>query len=1082
MKKKYFKYFVFLLLPLMSTSLFVDNVYAVEKAKCQAKVGLSKIQSLKVESLFKKGSHTYWNISVDGMTALCLDNTKHLNSNELVMQDACSISNNRAKQALNYCSSSGCDDAIIRIIAQTYTWGGTEQAAAEAVCSYNGKKDGLQRDICLKEQLTAGGGTAVDIYRSIASSSSSGAFTCWQNGNHQPVITKTPDKCKNFVCPPNTVEAGKDITKCVTNGKTFEVCVEEECGKEASCPGIEITLNGNLRPCRDDNTSSTSTFNEYFGVESIGATGSMNGKLQDVTIGSGKYCSLYCLEVEAEANLPGGLANPIRLGSAITWPTSPQTKWSQFGNRFPLTYHGKMECRLQVAPNLTHGESCMLDPKKDYSESRKKLSEAYNNNEKSKTAVDNANKRRTGHNSNNVTGVVDLAKIPDGDNKPYKYLDWINEKIRKEEIKNYEELVKQKEKGPNLFEEIRKTAADNETKARENYSKIWRKYQEDNRREPEYSCTNGGVLDKTTNSCSTGSKYAVCSADEDGESMSYNSSVAKCEYSESQIRDKKDKDNSGWWYDTIDEWKKAKETLNRKNDKYNAYIKELKGTMDLYNEIYLCATVVPGIFEDTCNGETCQFYNFQTSASMSYTDEGEYSASYDLVMEQEPVYSCTDCSKPVDMHKPDKVLKTDTLGGAWIIKSEGQTYFEDQIKLIEEKEFNIDSGDVIYKLPNDLYNYIDKDTLKWVHTKPENHNFETHGLSSDGKFLFSNLPTSFKNKVNKNYELRIENIKLGHEGQFNAIEAPELFTESYVCHYKVTAGKTDDPCTCPPGTKHAGMMLTKIIEQEKITCSEAILEYCDRDTPPPSCEENCEYFCESDPTIEITACVNEGHTKAWCEEKFCSNNPKYACPPDKGYKNEGMDITNCVIKRVSKGATLNEAKKYCEERLCDSDQLIIYRTIDLKNPFPSIDADGKTIANWPDVGAFNLNIHGRYPGSNWNSEKLVQSRIHTVKRAGEVIKDNAIYKTEPLYHIELDTAAIKAIRNYNKEKRDEGGYNDNKNLTCNRTIGSGILGAGCYSSFLHSPEYGADTTGAKSLCGNAKNSNDVAKCFSGGAS
>ncbi len=1072
MKKKYFKYFVFLLLPLMSTSLFVDNVYAVEKAKCQAQVGLSKIQSLKVESLFEKGSHTYWNISVDGMTALCLDNTKHLNSNELVMQDACSISNNRAKQALNYCSSSGCDEAIVRIIAQTYTWGGTEQAAAEAVCSYNGKKDGLQRDICLKEQLTAGGGTAVDIYRSIASSSSSGAFTCWQNGNHQPVITKTPDKCKNFVCPPDTVEAGKDITKCVTNGKTFEACVEEECGKEASCPGIEITLNGNLQPCRDDNTSSTSTFTEYFGVERVGATGSMNGRLQDVTIGSGKYCSLYCLEVVAEANLPGGLANPIHLGSAITWPTSPQTKWSQFGNRFPLTYHGKMECRLQVAPNLTYGDSCTLEPIVDYDELREDLEKAYKNNTKAKSAVDSANNYLSGH--TNGASITKLTKI-EGD--PYDYLNKDNESTRKDKISDYDKL--KDPNAPKLFEKFKTTAESNLSSAKSNVEAVWKKYCSDHyswSATASHSCTNGGTYSTDANgvgSCSVGTVQTSYSC-----SSGANLSGSTC-YCTKAYAKANDGGNTNWWEEAVKKWESAVNVLRPKYEQYKKYIELYKKITDLYNEIYLCGTVVPDIFKKTCNGPECQFYNFLTSAKMSYTDEGEYGTSYELGIEQLANYSCPGCSDPIKMLEPNEYIKK---GGKWIYDSESQKYFEDKIKNIEEKEFNIDSGDVIYKLPNNLYNYIDKDTLKWVHTKPENHNFETHGLSSDGKFLFSNLPTSFKNKVNKNYELRIENIKLGHKGQFNATDVPELFAESYVCHYKVTAGKTDDPCTCPPGTKHAGMMLTKIIEQEKITCSEAILEYCDRDTPPPSCEENCEYFCESDPTIEITACVNEGHTKKWCEEKFCSNNPKYACPLDKGYKNEGMDITNCVIKRVSKGATLNEAKKYCEERLCDSDQLIIYRTIDLKNPFPSIDADEKTIANWPDVGAFNLNIHGRYPGSNWNSEKLVQSRIHTVKRAGELIKDNAIYKTKPLYHIELDTATIKAIRNYNKEKRDEGGYNDNKNLTCNRTIGSGILGAGCYSSFLHSPEYGADTTGAKSLCGNAKNSNDVAKCFSGGAS
>jgi hypothetical protein len=1086
MKKKYLKYFAFLMLPLLSTGLFINDVNAEEV--CRGKVSLSRIKQLKVESLFNGGSHTYWSISVDGMTALCLDHTKHLNSGDLVMQDACSIPDNRSKQALNYCSSSGCSDSISRIVAQTYTWGGSEEAAAEAVCSFKGiKNNTLQRDICKKEQMTSGGGTAVDIYRAIASSSSAGDFTCWQNGNKQPVVTKTPIECKEFKCPPDTVEAGKDLTQCVTGGKTYEQCVEEECGEEAACHGIQITLNGELQPCVDNNSITTSTFNEYFGAEDINAHDSMNGRKQDVNIGSGKYCSLYCLETEADANLPGGLANPIHLGSAITWPTSPKTNTSKFGNRFPLYYHGQMKCRLQVAPNLTYGNSCELYPEDEYADFRKKLKESYEDNTKAKKKVDDANNRRTGHNSNNVPGVVDLTKIPNGNAKPYIYLDWTNENIRKKEIKTYQELIKaalaNNGKGPDFFEDLRKTAADNETKAKSNYEKIWKKYQEDNRKEPEYSCTNSGVYDKDTGSCSTGSKTPSCPADEDGVSMSYNSSVQKCEYGEVDIREKKDTDNSGWWYDTIEYWKGAKNALNDKNNKYNTYIKRLKKTIDLYNEIYLCATVVPEIFGKTCNGPECQFYNFLTSAEMSYTDEGdEYGTSYTLDMEQPANYSCPGCSTPVEMWKPDEVLQKDDLGGGWIIESKGQTYFNERIDLIEDKKFDIDSGDVIYKLPDGLYNYINKDTMKWEMTLPSGSNYVTHGLSKNGEFLFSNLPTSFKNKVGKKYDLKVENIQLGHNGQFVAGAEGVSMDNPYICHYTVTSD-TNKPCTCPPGTKYAGMMLTQIIADENLTCAEAQFEYCDRDSPPPECEENCEYFCESDPTIEITACVNEGRTKAWCEAKLCppgGNDPRHYCPND-SVKNKGMEITSCVIARVSKGATLSEAKKYCEDRLCNLDQLIIYRTIDLKNPFPSIDADETALADWPDVGVFNLAIHGRYPGSNWNSQKLVQSRIHTVKRGDRKVENNDIYKEKkPLYHFELDTAAIKKIRKYNNKQKDQGGYNDNQTLICNRTVGDDLLGAGCVSQFLHgdnSEQYGADTTGAKSLCGNAKTSTAVAKCL-----
>ncbi len=1091
MKKKYLKYFAFLTLPLLSTGLFVNDVRAEEK--CVAKVDrLASIASLKVESLFNGGSHTYWKISVDGAIAMCADPTKHLNSGTLVKQDACSTTT-RSKQALNYCYSAGCDDMKHRIIAQTYTWGGSLRSAAEAICSYNGvRKAGLERETCIKEESEGDTGL---IYNTIAHSSASGNFTCWQNGNNQPVVTRTPEQCKAYECPPDTVEAGKDLTECVNGGKSYDKCVEEECGEEASCHGIKITLNGSLLPCNDNNTSSTSTFNEYFGEDDINSHDSMNGRKQDVNIGSGKYCALYCLETEANATLPGGLANSIQLGSAITWPTSPKTNTSKFGNRFPLYYHGKMECRLQVAPNLTYGNSCELKPKVEYAEYRKDLKKALEDNIDIKKAVQDANKRRSGHNSNgpDISTLKDLQGV---DKKVYdEYLDKKNEEIRKKEIKTYEELIKaalaNDGNGPDFFEKLRKAAANNETTAKSNYEAIWKKYQEDNRKEPEWSCTNNGTYDKEKDSCSAGSKNPSCPKDEDDVEMHYNSTEKKCEYWEYDIRTKKDTGNSGWWYDTIGYWTNAKNKLKDKNKKYNTYVKKLKITVDLYNEIYLCATVVPEIFESTCNGPECQFYNFETLASMSYTDEGEYGGSHSLDMEQAADYSCPGCSTPVDMYKPNEVLGNQNLGGSWIVLPDGQTYFEDKIKDIEKKEFNIDSGDVIYRLEDYLYNYIDKDTNKWEMSQPSG-NYVTHGLSKSGEFLFSNLPTSFKNKVDKKYDLKIENIQLGHNGQFQA-GAEGVSMNEYVCHYRVTSDDLNTPCTCPPGTKYAGMMLTAIIEDNDMTCADAIFEYCDRDSPGPDCEENCEIFCESDPTIEITACVNEGHTRSWCEKEFCSGNPpggnppgggpKYYCPTDKGYKNGGMEITNCVISRVSKGSTLSEAQKYCEARLCNLDQLIIYRTIDLKNPFPSIDADEKTVANWPDVGAFNLAIHGRYPGSNWNSQKLVQSRIHTVKREGRTVQDNDIYKEKkPLYHFELDTATIKKIRQYNNKQKKEGGYNDNETLICNRTIGDDILGAGCKSAFVHNPIYGGDTTGAKSLCGNANSVTAVAKCLAGGGS
>ncbi len=67
---------------------------------------------------------------------------------------------------------------------------------------------------------------------------------------------------------------------------------------------------------------------------------------------------------------------------------------------------------------------------------------------------------------------------------------------------------------------------------------------------------------------------------------------------------------------------------------------------------------------------------------------------------------------------------------------------------------------------------------------------------------------------------------------------------------------------------------------------------------------------------------------------------------------------------------------------------VIYRVIDLNNPFPN-----------------------RTPGYNWNITGLVDRYITNNRN----VKTEAVYSTEPMYTIELDPALIKEIRNSNKD-------------------------------------------------------------------
>ena len=104
---------------------------------------------------------------------------------------------------------------------------------------------------------------------------------------------------------------------------------------------------------------------------------------------------------------------------------------------------------------------------------------------------------------------------------------------------------------------------------------------------------------------------------------------------------------------------------------------------------------------------------------------------------------------------------------------------------------------------------------------------------------------------------------------------------------------------------------------------------------------------------------------------------------------------------------------------------VIYRPIQLGSQavaFPSIDGDGRT------------------PGANWvGTTASGQSYVDAYITNNRGVSDYEVYNLEPLYTIEMTSAVIKKIREYNK---NVGDYND-FNLTCTN-------GKQCYSSFIHS--------------------------------
>lgn len=255
---------------------------------------------------------------------------------------------------------------------------------------------------------------------------------------------------------------------------------------------------------------------------------------------------------------------------------------------------------------------------------------------------------------------------------------------------------------------------------------------------------------------------------------------------------------------------------------------------------------------------------------------------------------------------------------------------------------------------------------------------------------YSNLPISNDAKKGIDIDLKLEEVTTGHNGRFKL--------NDYVCKYQVT----NNSCICPDGTLNAGKDLT--CKLDEMTCIEAQETYCDT-----------ELFDDDD-----------------CDRYKCKNSNNV------GGK---MDITACVLTRQKQGATLQEAIDYCDHVVCPLGIPIIYRVISLKNPFP-----GKNIAHR--VAGFNLEVVGRYPGANWNSEKLVKTQI--LNNRG--VKADEVYKKEPLYVFDLDAGVVKNIRAYNDNTSD--GYTD-FTLDCIESADKNETGTKCISKkFVHDRRYG----------------------------
>lgn len=258
---------------------------------------------------------------------------------------------------------------------------------------------------------------------------------------------------------------------------------------------------------------------------------------------------------------------------------------------------------------------------------------------------------------------------------------------------------------------------------------------------------------------------------------------------------------------------------------------------------------------------------------------------------------------------------------------------------------------------------------------------------------------------------------------------------------------------CPANTYHAGTnayywlansLITDNSLKEKalngVNSTEAIDMFCNNKTLEKF-DGGYEQIINEDGSAVLDDCLMAGVPLKQCQENAGKT---YKCTDGQGIK---TDVSYFVyLKAKEKGITnfdnepqmktmLESVKKenpYCNDSCYNGDKnskTFVYRTISLgdkKTSFP-----GK-------------NGNGRTPGSNWNSDSLIE-KIITNKQD--------IYNNEPMYEIELNYQKIAEIRNYNKKHS----YDDFK-LECDSN------GSSCVSEFLNSA-----SLNVKGKCSNVNN-------------
>ena len=348
--------------------------------------------------------------------------------------------------------------------------------------------------------------------------------------------------------------------------------------------------------------------------------------------------------------------------------------------------------------------------------------------------------------------------------------------------------------------------------------------------------------------------------------------------------------------------------------------------------------------------------------------------------------------------------------------SHGRIYIDNYKKAVESRTSTF-SSTIGYLLPSDFYQYVSKINKGWIR--------KLGGKFDSGKYIdtkSSHLYVSDKAIINKKYDLI---LNYGGLSAFKNKAKVNYFAGDYKCKYTPTQPNS----TCDPNEKthfvRNGVTITDGGPHGENCCSDIAKRYgtnstvykklveqgwcgapktdCDYNNPndfanklndptDKSAENgNCCNMVKNDPSPDAQAAY-----KKYCPSDIC-------CPGD--YNDDGTCANGDMTKQLR--ACVNSGKSYdeCEKNNCPYGRRVIYRPIDLKDPFPGVkDTNRIQTKKWQLI-------------SNWSSKTTVSSSpSEKVKRYitnNRGVKEDSVYNLSPMYIIKLNPRTVASVKTYN---------------------------------------------------------------------